>query len=78
MNEQNIDVTYTVQQAINNAKPYKGFFIGTMSLRGDSRFVTYLFDANMKELQDSICDIADMKEYVDVLIKFGANNVRSN
>lgn len=59
------DLTYTPQQAIKNAKPYKDFFIGTMSLRGDSRYVTYIFDKNMKELYSFIGSERDAKEYID-------------
>jgi len=70
MDEQRKDFTYTEQQAINNARPYKGYFIGTMSLREDSRYVTYLFDANKEKIiESSICDISDMKVYVDALIE---------
>lgn len=65
MIEQAKDFTYTKEQAIRNAKPYKKYFIGTMSMRDDSRFVTYLFDENMREIINSICDIRDMKDYAD-------------
>jgi hypothetical protein len=62
------DLTYTIDQAKSNAKAYRDYFIGTMSLYGDSRFVTFLFDKNLQEVDSSICNVKEMKEYVDEFI----------
>ncbi len=64
-----MEALYTEQQARNNAKPYKEFYIGTMSLRGDSRFVTFLFDEDMNEIESAVCTKKDMMEYVDKHLK---------
>lgn len=63
--ERKLDFVYTMENARKNARDYKGYFIGTYALEGDSRYVSVLFDKNMNFLDESICDVDDMKTYVD-------------
>lgn len=66
--KQQEDITYTKLQATKNAKAYKDYFVGTMSLQGDNRFVVYIFDKDMKEIGSFITSgryMEDVKEWVD-------------
>ena len=60
-------ITFTELQAVQNARPYENYFVGTMSLRGDSRFVVFIFDKNMKEITSFITSgnyMEEVKEWV--------------
>lgn len=61
------ETSYTLKQAKNNAQPYKNYYIGTISIRGDSRYVVVLFDNDFNVLEQSICGVKDMQKYVDSL-----------
>lgn len=61
--------TYTIEQAKSNATSYKGYLIGTMSLVGDSRYITVLFDKDYNVIYECVCDKEDMRDYVDYLDK---------
>ena len=61
-------ITFTELQAVQNALPYKDYFVGTMSLRGESRFVVFIFDKNMKEITSFITSgnyMEEVKEWVN-------------
>lgn len=53
------------KQSKENAKIYKNYYIGAESIPGDSRYLTVLFDKEFNIVEECICSIADMKQYID-------------